>query len=179
MSLPIFSCVHSIGSNPFAMTIPTPSVDYRQKQTRLHAIMAKTNKTTADHDEQQKLYRELRTVFMEAFDLEPDTSKTTSRVLSLCAGSSKVDPHHLFDHPTCFRRDGNFFIVTQPYSLTLRDLQGWARAMANPTVALANEWGFYYPNEAKLGIVEFSPTQKKELQKKRRDVNWRPFPDYA
>jgi hypothetical protein len=159
------------------MNIPTPSADYREKQNRLQALMAKANKTTADCDEQRKLQRELRKAFMEAFDLEPDTNKTASRVLSLCAGSSKVDPHHLFDHSSCFRRDGNFFIVTQPYSLSLGDLKGWARQMGNPTVAMANEWGYYFPNEAKVGIVEFSPMQKRELQKKRRDVNWLPFPD--
>lgn len=107
----------------------------------------------------------LRKKFEKALGLQPDKLKVAQRLLDRLLNTRLAPQGNLFDHTTFYRCRLNLVIVAQPYGIDEAELTRWA-ADSKAKVTVSSEWGHYFPGQATLVIVEFTPQAKANLDKR-------------
>lgn len=145
-------------------TIPKPDHEFVTTARQLSGILNDKN-ASSRWRERKPLAELLRKKFEQAFGLQPDKLRVAQRLLDRLINTELAPRSRLFDHTTFYRRGLNLVIVTQPYGIDEAELARWA-ADSKAKVTVASEWGHYFPGQAALVLVEFTPLAKTNFDKR-------------
>ena len=143
--------------------IPKPDEQFLEAAKSLKELIEK-QESSKNWKEQKRFRNLLQNKFEKAFNLLPDRRKLAFNLYYRFINTEFGPKEKLFDHDDYYQRDENLVIVSQPYGLDEVKLTRWTKQFG-ASFTIANEWGYYYPGNAKLFFVEFSPKAKTVLDK--------------
>jgi hypothetical protein len=145
-------------------TIPKPDTEFLMAATQLAKILNDKH-ASSRWRERKPLAELLRKKFEKAFGLQPDKLRVAQRLLDRFTNTELAPRDRLFDHTSFYRRGMNLVIVAQSYGIDEVELTRWV-ADSKAKVTVASEWGHYFPGQAALVLVEFTPRAKANLDKR-------------
>jgi hypothetical protein len=146
--------------------IPKPDKQFLETAQLLKKLIE--NEESAERWVERKAFENLlRKKFEVAFGFLPDRNKLAQNLFYRFINTEFSPRENIFDHKGFYQCDGNLIIVSQPYGIKETELTRWTKE-CGATFIIANEWGYYYPNHAKLFFVEFNPEAKSNLDKRIR-----------
>jgi len=145
------------------MTTLNPSLQFIETAGLLRGLKERGEAATR-WEECLRLENVLKADFQQAFGLSSDRRQKGWTFYMRLKNLGFVSELPAFDHLNFFHRGDNLVIVSQPYHLAESILAAWCREVG-ATYQVANEWGFYYPQSAKLFMVEFAPEAVAKLGK--------------